>query len=278
MMTSDESDDERRQASRRQRQRAAGTQSALARPPPFVGAAVSVLPLPQAADHERVRDEQIIGDKRPRDARGCDDDLAQAAASDEPMTSPDNATHTVLFPRGSGGFVQRQNACSRHHYVQKKLGSVAYIYGRAQEFVWYHFQMIVKRSLHQSAPRVVNATIAMNADAETVTEHTKRLREQWEQLKRAAPEYVPYCSSKETYTGTVGKQVVGSKAYWSEARAELIAMSMEFDTPTHWATFTCNETGWSDLKAACGGEHHSQRPVEATRQYNHRWQLSSRRT
>jgi hypothetical protein len=90
-----------------------------------------------------VRDEQIIGDKRPRDARGCDDDLlAQAAASDEPMTSPDNATHTVLFPRGSGGFVQRQNACSRHHYVQKKLGSVAYIYGRAQEFVWYHFQMI----------------------------------------------------------------------------------------------------------------------------------------
>jgi hypothetical protein len=40
--------------------------------PPFVGAAVSVLPLPQAADHERV---QIIGDKRPRDARGCDDDL-----------------------------------------------------------------------------------------------------------------------------------------------------------------------------------------------------------
>jgi hypothetical protein len=57
---------------------------------------VSVLPLPQAADHERVRNEQIIGDKRPRDARGCDDDLlAQAAASDEPMTSPDNAAHTV---------------------------------------------------------------------------------------------------------------------------------------------------------------------------------------
>ncbi len=68
---------------------------------------------------------------------------------------------------------------------------------------------------------------------------------------------------------------MGSKAYWSEARAELIAMSMEFDTPTHWATFTCNETGWSDLKAACGGEHHSQRPVEATRQYNHRTATST---
>ena len=43
----------------------------------------------------------------------------------------------------------RGRALWRHHYVQKKLGSVAYIYGRAQEFVWYHFQMIVKRSLHQ---------------------------------------------------------------------------------------------------------------------------------
>jgi len=43
-----------------------------------------------------VRDEQIIGDKRPRHARGCDDDLlAQAAASDEPMTSQS------LQPKGS---------------------------------------------------------------------------------------------------------------------------------------------------------------------------------
>jgi hypothetical protein len=38
------------------------------------------------------------------------------------------------------------------------------------------------------------------------------------------------------------------------------------------ATFTCNESGWSDLKAACRGEHHSKRPVNATRHYNRRWQ------
>jgi hypothetical protein len=48
-------------------------------------------------------------------------------------------------------------------------------------------------------------------------------------------------------------------------------MAMEYGTPSHWATFTCNETGWSDLVAACDGEHHSERPVEATRQYNRRW-------
>ena len=72
---------------------------------------MSVLPLPQAADHERVRDEQIIGDKRPRDARGRDDDLAQAAASDEPMTSPDNAAHTVL-KLGAWGVSEREMSFS----------------------------------------------------------------------------------------------------------------------------------------------------------------------
>lgn len=49
-------------------------------------------------------------------------------------------------------------------------------------------------------------------------------------------------------------------------------MAVEYGLPAYWATFTCNETGWSDLHAACGGEHHSQRPVGATRQYNRRWQ------
>jgi hypothetical protein len=63
---------------------------------------------------------------------------------------------------------------------------------------------MVKRSLHQSAPRVVNATVVMNANDELVGEHTASLREQWAMLKEAAPEYLPYCTTRETYTGTVG--------------------------------------------------------------------------
>ena len=33
-----------------------------------------------------------------------------------------------------------------------------------------------------------------------------------------------------------------------------------------------NEAGWSDLKAACGGLHHTKCPVDATRAYNRRWE------
>ena len=78
----------------------------------------------------------------------------------------------------------------------------------------YHFQMGIKRSLHQGAPRVVNSTIAMNATEEDVSEHEAWLRREWTQLRQAAPEYVPYCSTHESFTGSVGKKIVGSKAYW----------------------------------------------------------------
>jgi len=49
-------------------------------------------------------------------------------------------------------------------------------------------------------------------------------------------------------------------------------MAVEYGTPQFFATFTANESGWSDLRAACGGKHHSQCPVEATRNYNRRWE------
>jgi hypothetical protein len=49
-------------------------------------------------------------------------------------------------------------------------------------------------------------------------------------------------------------------------------MSVEYGTPQFFVTFTANEMGWSDVKAACEGEHHADRPMDATRVYNHRWQ------
>jgi hypothetical protein len=86
------------------------------------------------------------------------------------------------------------------------------------------------------------------------------------------PEYVPHCTLTESYTGTVGKHVVGSKAYWSEAHRELLAMSVEYGVPQFLVTFTANESGWSDMRAACQGEHFSKCPIEATRVYNRRWE------
>ena len=73
-------------------------------------------------------------------------------------------------------------------------------------------------------------------------------------------------------------------------------MAVEYGTPQFFVTFTgasapdlvtspssahipdtslpctANEGGWSDLRAACDGEHHSKCPVEATRAYNRRWE------
>ena len=65
--------------------------------------------------------------------------------------------------------------------------------------------------------------------------------------------------------------MVGSKAYWHEAFLELIAMAVEYGVPEFFVTFTANESGWSDMTAACSGRHFSEAPVDATRHYFHRW-------
>ena len=49
-------------------------------------------------------------------------------------------------------------------------------------------------------------------------------------------------------------------------------MAVEHNTPQYFVTFTANEFGWEDLKAACEGDKFSNRPMDATRVYNHRWQ------
>jgi hypothetical protein len=92
---------------------------------------MSMLPPADAANHSRTRDNLTVGDKRSRDGQR----VVQPAASDEPHTSPDNAAHTVLFPMGEGGYTETPAACSRRHYVQKMLGSVAHVYSRAKEFL-----------------------------------------------------------------------------------------------------------------------------------------------
>ena len=49
-------------------------------------------------------------------------------------------------------------------------------------------------------------------------------------------------------------------------------MAVEYGVSQFFVTFTANESGWSDLRAACDGKHHSKCPVEATRAYNRRWE------
>ena len=175
-----------------------------------------MLPPADAATHARMRDNHTIGDTCAADGSGP---VLQPATASDPAVSPDNAAHTVLFPSGEGGFANTAHACTHAHYVHKMLGSVNSLYRRAEEFIWYRYQELVKRQLHRSAPRVVNATIAMNANKAALEDHESELLRQWRELKQAAPEYVPYCTTQESYTGTVGTKVVGSKAYWCVPRS-----------------------------------------------------------
>ena len=239
----------------------------LAHPNAFIGAATTSLPLDPTAHNQSLTRDPSLGDKRLRDGAL----VSQPLDTDTPESSAGNATHTVLLPKGAGDRVDSEGACSRKHYRRKMFASIADTFGRAEEFIWFHFQLMTKRSMQGGGTSTVNAHLAMNASSDDVNAHSAALHRRWKDLREAAPEYVPYCNVFESYTSTVGANVVGSKAYWDEAAAELHAMAVEHGPPQYWATFTCNESGWSDLKAACDGEHHSKRPVEATRQYNRRW-------
>ena len=189
--------------------RARGRATRLDDPPAFAGVAVSSFPLDGAAYHEGINQNATIGDNRRRDGRHVE----QSMDEESPKASADNAANAVLFPMGEGGRADTEHACSWKHYRRKMLGSIADVYAGAQEFIWYHFQLMVKRSMHQAGGSVVNPHLAMNATRGDVSEHASQLRERWAELKRTAPEYMPYCNVRETFTGTVGANVIGSKAY-----------------------------------------------------------------
>ena len=52
-----------------------------------------------------------------------------------------------------------------------------------------------------------------------------------------------------------------------------MAAACEHGVPQFFATFTANEMGWDDLRRACSPSTFKNRPVQATRQYHHRWKL-----
>ena len=105
-----------------------------------------------------------------------------------------------------------------------------------RQFIWFHFQQNVKRALHMSAARTVNAEVAANMTSSDVDNHSAELLQHWEHLKQQAaphlrpwqqactrltslhhaqaPEFTPYCTTRESYTSSVGAKVVGSKLYW----------------------------------------------------------------
>lgn len=103
------------------------------------------------------------------------------------------------------------------------------------QFVWFQFQEKVRRGLAPKTPRYVGGHLVTEATNATLNEHKSDIEKHWEHVQRLVslhlqtqpalssdladvvwqnPEFVPYCTMQESYTGGVPKTVVGSKAYW----------------------------------------------------------------
>lgn len=106
----------------------------LLEPEEFVGAAVSMLPPGEAASSVAVRQDASIGDRQSR--RGTVSKQSPQAESSQ--TSADVAANDVLFPKGDGGFANKETGCTRTHYTHKMLGSVSHPFRRSIEVCSRH--------------------------------------------------------------------------------------------------------------------------------------------
>ena len=227
---------------------------------------------------------QTIGTTVNRTPPGLAQPAPQAAPAEgtDSQTSPANAVHTTLYPKGVGGWHAKSDKtqCTKLHHRKKSLASVATPFRTCEEYLWFAFQTVNKDALHgnKKQSRLVNAQVAQSATAADVASQ----RTQAERiLKKAGQEidqnYVQHVDVDDTFTRRVGKNVVGGKAYWHKCFLELIAMAIKYGTPPFFVTFTANERGWHDLQRACDHQSFSTRSIDATRHYHHRWQQFNQR-
>jgi len=274
-------------------------QPALLVPNRIVGALASVNEIDTAAGLLRNQlSEQSAGTLRRRSEPAEDIEMPYATTGN-PSSAPENAVHTTLYHKGKGGYLQKPTACSRDHFRKLRLGGANDRFPNAVEFLWYHFQEMNKRSMHQQGPRLLVGAVADTMTNAVMQRQSVALQEAHATMSTANPGLKPHVTLEESVTGGVSKNVVGGKAYWREvcnkalyvitlsiadlclrccgfflkAFVELMAVACEHGVPQFFATFTANEMGWDDLRRACSPESFKNRPVQATRQYQHRWKL-----
>jgi hypothetical protein len=132
-----------------------------------------------------------------------------------------------------------------------------------RQFLWALYQAKVKKSMHSSSMRSVNARTARTGTQEQLAAQAAHL------AAAGGPEHM---TPLESFSGPVPKTLKGGKRYWRAAFIQIMAMCVEYGPPEFFLTLTANEMGWADVRRACGGLSHGSRPVEATRHYHHRWQ------
>ena len=171
--------------------------------------------------------------------------------------------HPTLYPTSLGGHTREPNACDHDHFRKIRLGGVARKFAHKEEYIWSVYQTMIKKCFHRGGPRLANANVVAAGTGATVRAH--------ELMHGANPDLQRHVTSEESFTGGVAKTIVGSKGYWKKAFVELMAMACAHGIPAFFLTFTANESGWADVTSATQGVAYARRPVETTRQYNHRW-------
>jgi len=174
--------------------------------------------------------------------------------------------HTTLYHRGQGGWKKGEGACDAQHHAKARLLSVNPCFRHADEVVYAKFLAGIKRNFHAGGGRVGSGNVVQAGPAKIAAEIRANKR-----ANRAAHDAAR--DPLDSFTGRVGKKVVGSKAYWHDAFLGLMATAVTHGLPQYFATFTANEFGWTDMTAACDGHQFNERPVESTRHYHHRWKL-----
>ena len=137
-------------------------------------------------------------------------------------TSPENAIHTVMFRYGKGGYYTKSDdsQARRDHYRKARIGSVATHFRTNDEFMWYQFQTLNKSTMHgNSKLKVVNPTVAQHATPDIIQQQRRAVHQM---LNASDADYTKHLDVDDSFSATVGKHVVGGKAYWHECFLKLI--------------------------------------------------------
>ena len=225
-------------------------------------------PAASASERRNALEHQTVGTTVSRSDPQTRQEAPAVGTSAE--TSPETAIHTTLFRHGQGGHHKKSDGSQapKMHYRKSRVGSVAEPFRTYPEFTWQQFQSANKEALHASHAKMVNAQLAQSVNQNDIDTHRKQVANT---LRQANPDYEKHVDVDDTFSKSVGKDIVGGKAYWAKCFQEVIAMAVEHGVPQFFVTFTANEMGWEDLKFACDNKRFSDRAVDATRHYHHRW-------
>ena len=135
-----------------------------------------------------------------------------AARAANATKSAENAIHTVLYPRGVGGYVEASkddsNLLTKQQHRKMRLQSVADPFRYSEEFFWSEHQLMNKKALHGTGAKLVNAELAQHATQRLARQHGQEWERRMDLLKGAGlGRLAGNVTSEESFAGSVPSKV-----------------------------------------------------------------------